>query len=550
MIKKSTVAVCCALLLLTVPVLSQARTIVVGYNSDPPLSFSERGGAVKGVFADLVKHIAQKEGWSIDYRQCDWGECLELLKSAEIDLLLTIARTEQREPLFDFTQEPVLSNWGVFYLKNGKELESTLDLNRWKIGVLSGDVYYIYFKELGEKFDIAPEFVEVGSYGEVLELIESGTVDGGIFSRIFGTYHEADHPIVKSSISFRPVELHIAAPKGQNGDLLAAIDRHLVTLKKNKNSIYYQSIDTWIEGVSRLALPNWMNPLWMLFVVVLFIATILVGNVILRWQVRSRTNALRETISAKEQIESELRVAHDIQMQSIPAVFPPFPDRIEIDIYATLRPAREVGGDFYDFFFIDEDRLLFLIGDVSGKGVPAALFMSAVKTLTKASATFLKLPAQLMGLVNREIGQGNDSCTFVTMFCGVLDVSDGTLVYTNAGHNPPLLLKNNGSAEYFPTSNSTLVGFDEEAKYHETEMVLAPGDSICLFTDGVTEALNSAGDEFSEERLLREISTLSGFSMQTLVEELSRSIATFTAGTDQFDDITILALSYLGKGMK
>ena len=187
---QSLIAFLCTTLLLAAAVQAESRTVIVGFNNDPPLNFSEQGSPVKGVFVDLINYVAKKENWVVEYRECDWGNCLELLKTAEIDLLTTIARTEQRATLYDFTTEPVLSNWGVIYLRRGRELDSTLELADRKIGVLKGDVYYTYFRELGEKFDIVPQYVEAGSYGEVLDLIEAGTVDGGIFSRLFGKYHE------------------------------------------------------------------------------------------------------------------------------------------------------------------------------------------------------------------------------------------------------------------------------------------------------------------------------------------------------------------------
>ncbi len=389
------------------PLFSPAGPIRVGYNDTPPIGFAGTDGEVKGVFADVLSLIAQKEGWTLAYLPGTWQECLNRLEDGQIDLLIAIARSAERDLLYDFNKEPVIANWGIVYTRAGDELVSTMELGERKIGVVKADIFYLSFQEIAKQLGIAPEYVEVGSFAEIVEMLDTRRVDAGILPRIFGTYHERSHSISKSTISFHPADLHIAALKGRNQEILAAIDRHLLSLKKNRNSGYYHSLDRWIEGVNRLAFPPWLQPLWVLAFLAAFIAFILLGNVILRRRVSSKTAALEQTISAKEQIESELKIAHDIQMQSIPAVFPPFPERDDLDIYAILKPAREVGGDFYDFFFLDDTRICLFIGDVSGKGVPAALFVSAVKTLTRATTKLTHHPATLLALVNQELAPGN-----------------------------------------------------------------------------------------------------------------------------------------------
>ncbi len=528
------------------PLFSQASTIKVGYNDTPPIGFAGTDGEVKGVFADVLNLIAQKEGWTLAYLPGTWQECLNRLENTQIDLLIAIAKSEERDLLYDFNKEPVIANWGIIYTRAGDELLSTMELGQRKIGVVKADIFYLSFQAIARQLGIAPEYVEVGSFAEIVEMLDTRRVDAGILPRIFGTYHERSHPISKSSISFHPADLYIAAPKGWSQDLLAAIDRNLLSLKQNRNSGYYHSLDRWIEGVNRVAFPPWLQPLWVLAFLGGFIAFILLGNIILRRRVSSRTAALERTISAKEQIESELKIAHEIQMQSIPAIFPPFPDRDDLDIYAILQPAREVGGDFYDFFFLDDTRICLFIGDVSGKGVPAALFVSAVKTLTKATTKLTHHPATLLTMVNQELVPGNESCTFVTLFFGILNLSNGELIYTNAGHNAPLLLRSDGTAEYFPESNSTIVGIDAEARYRESTVMLSPGEIIFLYTDGITEASSSDEELFTEERLEREITAFPRNSMESLVKSMQERIERFSEGMPQTDDITILALRYFG----
>lgn len=254
---------------------------------------------------------------------------------------------------------------------------------------------------------------------------------------------------------------------------------------------------------------------------------------------------LKETTAAKERIESELKIAHDIQMNIVPKTFPPFPERKEIDLYALLEPAKEVGGDLYDFFFIGEDRLCFVIGDVSGKGVPAALFMAVVKTMIKTVAHELDSPEKIFETVNKEMCQGNDSCMFVTVFCGILNIKTGKLRYANAGHNPPLIIKNAGSVDFLKIAQNPAIGIIEEIVFMGQELALTPGDAIYMYTDGATEAFSKDREMFSEERLKNEVAACKESSAQRIAKNTLEKIKDFTKNAPQSDDITIMVLKYL-----
>ncbi|MGH8659922.1 MAG: SpoIIE family protein phosphatase [Gammaproteobacteria bacterium] len=262
-------------------------------------------------------------------------------------------------------------------------------------------------------------------------------------------------------------------------------------------------------------------------------------------QLKESINNLKETTAAKGRIESELKIAHDIQMSMVPKVFPPFPNRCEFDIYATIVPATEVGGDFYDFFFIDENHLCLAIGDVSGKGVPAALSMAVTKTLFKASAGIVSSPDGILFRLNQESCRDNESCTFVTVFCAVLDVRTGRLEYSNAGHNLPYLICPNGIKPLEKTGGIAL-GVMEEARYHARGIVLKPGSGLFLYTDGVTEAMDGAGNLFSQHRLEHFLERVKGFSPTQIIQGAVAEVGDFSAGVPQSDDITLLALRYLG----
>jgi phosphoserine phosphatase RsbU/P len=267
----------------------------------------------------------------------------------------------------------------------------------------------------------------------------------------------------------------------------------------------------------------------------------------LRQSVRElkETTAAKERIeAAKERIESELKIARDIQMSMVPKKFPPFPDRPEFDLYATLVPAREVGGDFYDFFFIDDYHLCFVIGDVSDKGIAAALFMAVTRTLFRTTASKVSDPDKILSLLNLEICRNNDTCMFVTVFCAVLDIRTGEVEYSNGGHNLPYLISHGETATLKNTDGMAL-GFTEDATYRSERIVLQSGDGLFLYTDGVTEAMDEAGNQFSETRLAEFLAQANGSSATQLIHGAVDQVRRHAAGAPQSDDITALTLKYL-----
>jgi phosphoserine phosphatase RsbU/P len=267
---------------------------------------------------------------------------------------------------------------------------------------------------------------------------------------------------------------------------------------------------------------------------------------VMKRSLREHIKKLTEATAAKERIESELSIAHDIQMALLPKIFPPFPDRREFDLFALMQPAREVGGDFYDFFFVDETHLCFAIADVSGKGVPAALFMAMSMTLIKVTARYGLPPQEVLFRVNNELARENDSSMFVTTFFGILDTKSGELTYANGGHNPPLHLKRDGTVAWLPKSGSLVVGGMGDAPYRREQLLLEPGDCLFLYTDGVTEAMNTHEKLFSEQRLERDLSALHGNGIKDVVYGIMANIRAFTGDAPQSDDITMMLIKYVG----
>lgn len=264
----------------------------------------------------------------------------------------------------------------------------------------------------------------------------------------------------------------------------------------------------------------------------------------MRGALKKYIKELTETIASKERMESELNIAHDIQMSIVPRVFPAFSDRTEFDIYAILVPAKEVGGDFYDFFLIDDNHLCFVIADVSDKGVPAALFMAMTKSLIKAMAGVTRDPDKILAGANKQICQENDIGMFITLFCGVLDIKAGELCYTNAGHNPPLIIRGNKEVEFLTGAKSGPVGIFTDKPFKQEKIALNPQDAIYMYTDGVTEAFNERQEQFSEERLKKDVMNRAQDSVEELVEAVLDDVRSFAAGAGQSDDITIMALRF------
>jgi len=244
---------------------------------------------------------------------------------------------------------------------------------------------------------------------------------------------------------------------------------------------------------------------------------------------------------AKEAVESELRIARQIQESLLPRVFPAFPDRPEFDLYAKNSPAKDVAGDFYDFFFLDEDHMAVLIADVSGKGVPAALFMAVNRTLMKTVCQKGVGPAESIRAANEILSRDNDACMFTTMFLAVYNVKTGDLVYANAGHNPPFVARRDGSIRVLASMGDAFLGVDAEAAYHEGRDRLDPGELLVLYTDGVTEAVTPEGEFFGEERFVRLVIDNRNEDLASVWNRLSGDLDAFQKGR-QFDDITVVLL--------
>ena len=249
---------------------------------------------------------------------------------------------------------------------------------------------------------------------------------------------------------------------------------------------------------------------------------------------------------AEERIDAELAFAKAIQHAALPSVFPPYPDRKEFEIFASMHTAKEVGGDFYDFYFVDDENLAFLMADVSGKGIPAAMFMMTAKTFIKSFAESGLSVEQVFTHANAKLCEGNDAGMFVTAWLGILNTKTGQVQFANAGHNPPLVRHADGTYEYLKSRAGFVLAGMEGVRYRKNELTLAPGDAIYLYTDGVTEATNMSEELYGEERLQTVLNLYKDATPEIICAEVKKDVDKFVGEAPQFDDITMLAIRYKG----
>ena len=263
-------------------------------------------------------------------------------------------------------------------------------------------------------------------------------------------------------------------------------------------------------------------------------------------EIQAYIENLTKATAEKERIRAELSLATKIQASMLPNIYPAFPDRPEFDIYATMTPAKEVGGDFYDYFLVDSDHLCMVMADVSGKGVPAALFMMASKIILANNAKMGKSPAKILEDTNATICASNHEEMFVTVWLGILEISSGRLTAANAGHEFPVICMPDGRFELLKDKHGFVIGGMEGMKYKEYEVQLKPGAKLFVYTDGVPEATNDTNELFGTERMLAALNKDTGASPESVLQNVRTAVDGFVKDAEQFDDLTMLCMEYKG----
>ena len=309
--------------------------------------------------------------------------------------------------------------------------------------------------------------------------------------------------------------------------------------KKLRDAVMALGIDPSKAVVSMMV--NGFLPRLLVFAVIGFIAVFIAKNghdMVLRQDKIARMSA---------NVKAELNTATQIQNGMVPNIFPAFPEQKQFDVYAGMYTAKEVGGDFYDFFLIDDKHLAMVMADVSGKGVPAALFMMASKILINDRALMGGTPAEILEFVNNRICSNNQAEMFVTVWLGILNIETGHMIAANAGHEYPVIRRSGGEYELFKDKHGFVVGGMEGVRYKDYELTLNKGDSIFLYTDGIPEATNADNEQFGTDRMIAALNIKSDGSPEEVLENIHHEVNKFVGDAVQFDDLTMLCLRYNGE---
>jgi len=288
-------------------VLAAEKIVKVGIYLNKPLIFIDKHKQVKGLYPDLINHIAAKENWKIVYVPGSWTENLYRLENSQIDLMVAIAYSKERAEKYDYINQTVLSNWGVFYIRKGASINSFTDLEGKKIAVLKNDIYLRKIRKILDRFNVKSEFLEFENYHQVFKSIERGDVEAGIVNRLFASQNDKNIDIQKSSIIFAPLEIRMAVPKGKSQNLLKVLDKHLITMKRDKNSYYYKVLEQWIDftGVEKKVIPIWLIVMLVLVTIMGLLFMAVSGMLVV--QVKNRKRAENEAQKAKESAQQANR---------------------------------------------------------------------------------------------------------------------------------------------------------------------------------------------------------------------------------------------------
>ena len=415
------------------------------------------------------------------------------------------------------------------FLRDGKDEEYFTTYETLKEVKTAANMTYLYVIAQGEEdytavyvFDIFTEGNDpalIGQLGETLDDAESAAFDA-----VAKLYYEGR------------IEESTVVSISQFGWLASA---YMPILNTNGQIIAVMGADISMDLIIR---DIFLQTLQVLLITVTIIVTFLF---ILRYIAGKQI--LDPVLAERERIATELNVATEIQESMLPNIFPAFPEyNSKFDIFASMHPAREVGGDFYDFFLINKNTLGVVIADVSDKGIPAALFMVISKTLIKNEAIAGKSPKDVFESVNARLCENNDADMFVTAFMGYIDIPTGRLTYVNAGHNPPLI-KQNGEYGFLKVNSGLMLAVMDDMEYTQEEIQLDKGDILFLYTDGVTEAKNKENKLFTDKRILEKVNSYKNSKVKELLFSIKEEIDIFAEGTEQADDITMLALEIKNK---
>ena len=456
--------------------------------------------------------------------------------------LLSLATDEYDYPSKEWFTKPIELNdsyWSEPYFdENGGDILMTTfsmpvkDKNGTIAAVLTADISLDWLTEFIGKIKVYPNAfnIVISRSGQIMvcpveTLVMQITVDQFASA---SEDHEALERVNKAMLSGQSGEMPVRYQGQTNHVYFSPVERTgwSLSIVLPENELY--------SGVRRIGM------------LVMILQLLGVAMLIIILRVVAKNQAKYQLLNEqKERMENELHIAREIQMAMIPKTFPPFPERKDLDLAASIIPAKEVGGDLYDFFIRDE-KMFFCIGDVSGKGIPASLVMAVTRSLFRAMSAHEDSPAKIVASMNNTISETNENNMFVTFFCAVLDLTAGRLRYCNAGHNPPMILTD--AIRTLPVEPNLPLGILSGADFVEQEITFNYDDALLLFTDGLSEAENVSHEQFGEARI--EAALHGRKSSEDHLKNIEQKVASFVGDADQSDDMTILFIHYLGHGNK
>lgn len=308
------------LILMSSSLLFPQQTIKFGLHQNKPLNFRDTDSQIKGLVIDVFTHIADKENWEIEYVPCAWGDCLDKLKNGDIDVLSAIGYTQKRNSIYDFTSNPLITNWGLLVTQPNTTIQSILDLDGKTIGVMKRAGHTVAFQKLLEDFNINAKYMVADDFSAVFRLVHEKKVDAGIVNRLIASQYVNDYDVVKSSIVFNPIEIRYAFTKNRHKKKLLAVDRHMSKLRESPQSIYFHSIDRWFNDNKETGLiSSWLK--WLGIITLLLIGFLAISNAVLNFKVKQKTRQLKKEISERKQAEKALKKEKEtlsIILESIP----------------------------------------------------------------------------------------------------------------------------------------------------------------------------------------------------------------------------------------
>jgi|GEM_PF-5416164 len=550
---------------------------VIRLGVDPgfiPFEYIEKGADYRGMASDYITLLSRRLGLNMKVVPgLKWSEVVEGVKGGSIDVLPCVGFTKERSGYLGYS-DPYLNFYRVIITKGTQNyIFSINDVTNLRVAVQKNSSHYGFIKE---NTDVSPILYD--SFEECLNAVANGEVDACVGNVVVATYMikklGLSHLKVAAPLSSHIMDLHFAVRKDWspligilNKGLNSITEREREQIRNKWLNIDIDPIESWKTIIIVIAVLLAVAVSILLFM--LYWNRSLGREIALRKrseqekkQAIAELNRLNDTIfsqknklekaygvieSQNKRMEDELNVGRLIQMNMLPLIFPAFPNNEEFAVYARIIPATEVGGDFYDYFTIDDDRLFFVIGDVSGKGVPSALLMAVAKTLLKSRAMDFESVSEIVNHVNYELSRDNRQSMFSTIFAGILDLNSGEVSYINAGHNRPYILGRDGSLKTIEGKCGPPIGIYQDFQYNDFKISLDKGDMLVLYTDGVTEATNKSGSFYSEERLESVLTSRKFQSVENLVNEIIDDVQSFENGKLQHDDISLKAIRYFGR---